>query len=423
MDVQTKNSNFRIAISQRLRRVSTKLGLSGHPFQIYVMLTASLLFSFGRNIAFPYLAMFLNGKIQDGGLGFDSSLVGFMIMIGGLSSTLALLVAGSLCDRFGRKRMMIFSIIPQTILTAGFAYAHAYSEFLLLYAATGVIGAFYDPAYSAMVADLVQPERREQVYGLSYMIGNVGTMIGPPIGGIIASMNGYSVLFLYAAFFAAGAAVTVTLLVKETQPKDSSYASFFQFAGIFKDRIFIFFCFLGAMTSLVYSQLYGLLSVYTQYIGFEPYVFGIFFSVNGLMVVLLQIPLRLGTMRIGATKAFIIAQTLYAVGFTSFMFATSFQQFLAGVVVLTLGEIVFVPASSAFVANIAPADMRGRYMAMAGLFFGIGSSAGSQIAFSIFGALADKQLTWGILGIIGFATSIGYALMLKMTRKKQKQTC
>lgn len=177
------------------------------------------------------------------------------------------------------------------------------------------------------------------------------------------------------------------------------------------------------MTSLVYSQLYGLLSVYTQYIGFEPYVFGIFFSVNGLMVVLLQIPLRVGTMRIGATKAFIIAQTLYAVGFTSFMFATTFQQFLAGVIVLTLGEIVFVPASSAFVANIAPADMRGRYMAMAGLFFGIGSSAGSQIAFSIFGALTDKQFTWGILGIIAFATSIGYALMLKMTRKKQQQTC
>jgi MFS family permease len=429
MKVQTRKSDFGTAMSQRFLRVSSKLGLSGHPAQIYIMLAASFLFSLGRNIAFPYLAMFLNGKIQDGGLGFDSSLVGFMIMIGGLSSTFALLVTGSLCDKFGRRRMMMLSIIPQTILTAGFAYAHAYSEFLLLYAASGVIGAFFDPAYSAMVADLVQPESREQVYGMSYMIGNVGTVIGPPVGGIIASLSGYSVLFLYAAFLAAGAAVAITLLVKETQPASSSYASFSQFAGIFRHRIFIVFCLLGALTSFVYSQLYGLLSVYTQYVGFEPYVFGIFFSVNGLMVVLLQIPLRLGTMRIGAAKSFIIAQTLYALGFTSFMFATSFLQFLTGVIVLTLGEIIFVPASSAFVANIAPADMRGRYMAMAGLFFGIGSSAGSQIAFSIYGALSTKQLTWGILGIIGFATSIGYVLMWKMagTKKKpavgNKETC
>ena len=146
--------------------------------------------------------------------------------------------------------------------------------------------------------------------------------------------------------------------------------------------------------------------------------FGILFSVNGLMVVLLQIPLRMGTTKIGPAKAFIIAQTLYAAGFTSFMFATTFLHFLGGAAVLTLGEIVFVPASLAFVANLAPADMRGRYMAMAGLFSGIGGSAGSQIAFSIFGALSDKRLTWGILGIIGFTTSFGYVLLYRATRAR-----
>ena len=58
--------------------------------------------------------------------------------------------------------------------------------------------------------------------------------------------------------------------------------------------------------------------------------------------------------------------------------ARSFEQFVAGMVVLTLGEITFVPASSGFVANLAPIDKRGRYMAMAGLFFGIGSAAGHK---------------------------------------------
>jgi MFS family permease len=90
-------------------------------------------------------------------------------------------------------------------------------------------------------------------------------------------------------------------------------------------------------------------------------------------------------------------------------------------VVLTLGEITFIPASSGFVANIAPIDKRGRYMAMAGLFFGIGSAAGSQIAFSIFGALANKELTWGILGLIGFTTIIGYTILFKMANKAEKE--
>jgi len=182
----------------------------------------------------------------------------------------------------------------------------------------------------------------------------------------------------------------------------------------------VFFCFMGTLTNLVYTQLYGLLSVYTQHIGFEPYIFGIFFSINGAMVVSLQIPIRKGTMKLGPAKAFIVAQLMYAAGFAYFMFATSFLEFLTGVAVLTLGEIIFFPASQGFVANLAPADMRGRYMAMAGLFFGIGGSAGSQIGFSIFAMLADKRLIWGILGIVGFATLIGYGYLLRITNRNNK---
>ena len=385
------------------------------------MLVLGLVFSLGRNIAFPYLAMFLTGSSQSGGLQFDPSLVGFMIMLGGLTYTLALLVTGNLCDRFGRKKMMVASMIMQAILTVGFAYVNSYVEFLLLYAATGILGSFYDPAQNAMIADLVQPERREEVYGLSYMISNIGTMAGPLIGGIIASTSGYPILYVYAAIFAAIASAGLALAIKESYcPTEVNRFSVSQFARIFRDKIFILFCFMGALTNLVYSQLYGLLSIYTQYVGFEPYIFGIFFSVNGTMVVALQIPIRKASVKIGATKAFIIAQLLYAAGFTYFMFATSFAQFLAGIIVLTLGEIIFVPASSGFVANLAPANMRGRYMAMLGLFFGIGGAAGSQIAFTIFAQLTDKKFTWGILGIIGFATLIGYVLLLKMAKRQNR---
>lgn len=409
------------AIGKWFLRASSKVGLSGLPFQIYVMLVLGFVFSIGRNIAFPYLAMFLAGKVEDGGLGFDPSLVGLMFMIGGLTYTFALLATGSLCDRFGRKKMMVASIVPQMVLTAAYAFAGTFVEFLLIYAVNGVVIAFYDPAFSAMVADLVGPERREEVYGLSYMLSNIGTIFGPPIGGIIAALSGYSVLFLYAAFFSAVCAFAIVLVIKESSPGGVSRISFNKFAGIFKDRIFIIFCFMGTLTNVVYTQLYALLSVYMQDVGFEPYFFGILFSINGAMVVALQIPIRKGTMRMGPVKAFLVAQLLYAVGFSYFMFATSFLEFLAGVVVLTLGEITFFPASQGFVANLAPADMRGRYMAMLGLFFGIGGSAGSQIGFSIFGMLADKRLIWGILGIVGFTTLLGYGYLLKITNRSNKR--
>lgn len=383
------------------------------------MLGLGFVFSLGRNIAFPYLFMYLT-ETQNGGLGLDAALVGSVFFVGGLTYTFTLLVTGSLCDRFGRKTMMITSLIPQTLLVAVFFFVRTYPEVMLTYAGISIAGAFFDPAYGAMIADLVQPDRREQVYGLSYMINNVGTIVGPLIGGIVVGISGYAVLYLYAAIFAAATVTGIVSLMRESKPVEIRETSLSQFAGIFRERLFIFFCFLCALTSLIYSQLYGLLSVYTQYVGFDPIVFGILFSVNGAMVVALQIPIRIGATRIGPAKTFVIAQTLYAVGFTFFMVAVGFNGFLTGVVILTLGEIMFVPASSGFVANLAPSDKRGRYMAIVGLFLGIGSSAGYLIAFTLYDMLADKKVTWGILGLIGFATVFGYLLLLRMAKQKAK---
>lgn len=398
-----------------------KLGLTNLSFQIYVMLIISLLFSIGRNMAFPYLAMYLTGEKAHKGLEIDPTLVGFMLMVGGLAYVLALPATGSLCDRFGRRKMMLSSAIPQIVLTAGYAYANTFIDFLLLYVTMGIIGALYEPAYSSMIADLVQPSRREEVYGLSYMITNIGTIIGPLMGGFIASTDGYAILFMYAAIFTAICAAIVLLLIKESYPKgESNKITMTQLAGIFKDRIFILFCFTGALTNIVYSQLYGLLSVYTEYVGLQPYVFGTLFSVNGAMVVALQIPIRKVAMKIGSTKSFIVAQLLYAAGFTYFMLSRDFLQFLIGVIVLTLGEITFFPASSGFIANLSPADMRGRYMALSGLFFGIGGSVGSLIGFRLYATLLKKELTWGILGAIGFATMPGYLYLLKADKRKRE---
>jgi len=419
MASQGKSSRF-TRVTQLFLRFSTRIGLANLPSQIQTLLGLGLVFSLGRNIAFPYLAMFLTGAKSTGGLQIDPSLIGFMLMVGTLTNTFAYLVTGNLCDRFGRRRMLVFSLAAVSVLTAGFAFVKTYDEFLALYAVLGIVLAFFDPAQSAMIADLVSPERCEEVYGLSYMIGNVGTMIGPLIGGFIASTNGYPPLFVVAAVFSLLAAGGFALFIQESYALENvKEFSLAQFAGIFRDNVFILFCITGIFTSMVYSQLYGLLSVYTLYLGFEPYVFGILFAVNGTMVVLLQIPIRRLAVRAGPTKAFIIAQLLYAAGFTGFMFATNFTQFLLGVIVLTLGEITYVPASSGFVANLAPADMRGRYMAVAGLFFGIGSAAGSQLAFALFASLNDKRLTWGILGLVGFLTLIGYILLHRTFNQKR----
>jgi MFS family permease len=406
---------------QPFSSVFSKAGLSGLSSQVYILVFLGFLFSLGRNIAFSYLAMFLAGKTSTGGLAFDPSLVGLMLTIGGLTSTFALPAAGHLCDRFGRRRMMLYSLVPQVALTLGFAYVRAYAEFLLLFTALAIVMALYQPAHSTMIADLVEPERREHAYGLDYMIGNVGFMVGLPVGGLIASTSGFSVLYFYCAVLTAAAAAGISLLIKESKPEQGLSAPMYDFASLFRNKVFMLFCLMMFFTNFLYAQFYSLLSVYTDHLGFEPYVFGALSSIAGAMVVTLQIPIRLSTVRIGPAKAFIIAQTLFSAGFICFMFASNFIEFLAAIAVLTLGEITFYPAASAFAANLASADMLGRYIAVMGLFSGIGGSTASIAVFSIYGTLNNKATVWGIWGAFGFAVLPGYFLLSKITKNHKNK--
>jgi hypothetical protein len=63
--------------------------------------------------------------------------------------------------------------------------------------------------------------------------------------------------------------------------------------------------------------------------------------------------------------------------------------------------------------------MRGRYLALMGLFFGIGGSTASLTIFSIYGLLADKSLIWGIWGTLGFAILPGYLMLFKMAKRNR----
>jgi len=403
-------------------RVAAGLGFSGLPLQIYLMLLITLIYSLGRNLAFPYLAIYLTSGAASGGLAIDPSVVGLTLMVGGLSSIAALLVSGSLCDRIGRKKMLLAFLYPTIFITLSFGFITAPEQIIVVYALMGVVGSFYDPAFMAMVADLIPPARREEVYGQAYMVGNVGTVVGPLIGGALLETLSYPSLFMITAIFVVAASVITTIKIKETNPVRSiAQPVSGRFSGIPRDRLFITFCLLSAMTSIVYTQLYGLLSVYTEYLGLPAYQFGILFSLNGAMVVLLQIPIRKYAMRIGSTSSFILAQTLYSIGFSLFFFSRDLSLLLLGDVVLTLGEITFVPASNGFIANLAPMDKRGRYMAFAGLFSGLGSSVGSFIGFGFYGLLPHKEQVWALLGGIGALTVPGYALLHRKAEQRRSQ--
>jgi MFS family permease len=99
--------------------------------------------------------------------------------------------------------------------------------------------------------------------------------------------------------------------------------------------------------------------------------YGLILSLNAAMVVFLQFPITRRIEDYPPMLMMALGSALYAIGFAMYGFISVYWLFLVAMVIITIGEMLVAPVSQAVVANLAPDDKRGRYMAVFGFSFGI----------------------------------------------------
>jgi MFS family permease len=100
----------------------------------------------------------------------------------------------------------------------------------------------------------------------------------------------------------------------------------------------------------------------------------------------------------------------YMIGFGMFGFVAAVWLFALALIVITVGEMIIMPTSSALAANFAPDDMRGRYLAVYGVAWGLPSIVGPSAA----GLILDNYnpfLLWYIGAGICAAAIGGFFLL------------
>ena len=154
---------------------------------------------------------------------------------------------------------------------------------------------------------------------------------------------------------------------------------------------------------LLASQLYSTLSIYsTKVVGISRKAMGSIYSLNGTMVLLLQIPLvaLLKRLKTPLTLQLLMGALLYCVGYFQLGFAGGAAAIAIAVVVVTLGEIIFQPALYAAASSSADSGNAGRVMSVSSLMRGVGYSVGPWIGGQLFGRVSSFTL-WTVLS--GFA--------------------
>lgn len=387
-----------------------------YPRQFWVLFVSELINSAGAGLVFPFLSLYLSRHLN-----FSMTDVGMFFGLYAVISTFSQLAGGSLVDRIGRKPVMLFSMFGNAVAVLGFGLggplmsapgALRLGVIAVIITALGLTGAAFGPAVNAMVADLVESQKRSQAYGLLRVVQNLGIAIGPAVGGLIATHSSYLLLFAISAVASAIYGVMIALYIRETLPKRALGAQTAvqpKGAGmgdVLRDRVFMLFTLLSMAVLLSYSQMTTTLPVYLNR-GFavSEQWFGLMMSLNAGMVVLFQFSVTRITSRYGRSVMMALGAVFYALGFGLFAGGSlwtligALPFFFLAQAVLTTGEMIIVPVSQAFAADIAPQDMRGRYMGVFGLAYTAGYGLGPML-----GGLVMDQLGGQYIWYAAFAS-------------------
>ncbi len=386
--------------------------------QVWLLVAGSLINTFGTSIAYPFVSLYLF-KYR----GIPMTDIGLALFVAAGAGGLVSVAGGEMCDRFGRKIMLNAGLFLQMVAFILLGYAiladMGYIEFMLFMVLKEVSGGLYRNVPQVMVADTVEPGERNGAFSLIRIGANLGFALGPIFGGILASYS-YAAMFIVTAL-TSGVFMLITLfLLRDTRPDERDVAAHAGHAPMWNNAPFLIYCAVSVIGSLVYSNLFTTFGTFSGgFIQVPESMVGVLFSLNGFMVVFLQLPVTFYLERYRLTTSLIIGSLVYAAGFAFVGFCTGFWMLFAGMFVITMGELIVSPPLTTLLSQLAPPEARGRYMNVAAFV----SSGGTALGPAVGGQLMDHYagnivMMWLILGALEVACAAGYLyLRLKLTSR------
>lgn len=388
-----------------------------YPRQFWLVSFGVLLSSAGSSLIWPFQLIYISRILT-----LPISSVATLISISSATGLAASFFGGAIADRFGRKMIMFGAQAAHGLAYLLMSQAHTYLGFVIPMTIMGAAMPFYAIGSDAMMADIIPSEKRTGAFAILRMINNAGIAIGPAIGGLIVAKS-YSIAFSLAATGMISYSLLLLTFARETLRRQENPGIFQEketlggYGRVLGDGSFVGFVATITLGMIAPLMMWTLLAVYTnKYYGVPEYLYSWMPITNALMCVFVQYPVTMFTRRLRAKTAITLGMFVYALGVGSVAVMTSFWGFWLSMVIMSMGELILVPTGSKYVADIAPADLRGRYMSVYWLTWGIARSAAPMVGGYLHDAIVPQAIWWGGLAI-GLTSTLGLFLLSRRTEE------
>jgi DHA1 family tetracycline resistance protein-like MFS transporter len=289
----------------------------------------------------------------------------FLTLIYGLMQFIFAPILGSLSDRYGRRPVLLFSLLGFGLDYIFLAFAPSIGWLFLGRMISGITGASITTA-SAYMADISDEKNRAQNFGMIGAAFGLGFIIGPMLGGLLGEL-GTRLPFLVAAGLALVNALYGYFVLPESLDMEhrrafdlkranpiGSLKNLNKYPAVFGLIIALLFIYIAAH-SVQSNWSFANINKF----GWTPKTIGISLAVVGVLISLVQgLLIRVVNPKLGNEKSVYIGIALYALGLTLFAFATQGWMMFLFLVPYCLGGISG-PALQAIISLHVPKNEQG----------------------------------------------------------------
>lgn len=359
--------------------------------------------------------------------GFDLIFAGQVLSAYGAGHLLGGWIGGWFSDRIGALRIQFSSLLISGMGYLVMERLTSAGSLLFIALLIGIAAEAFRPANASSLAAFAPPALRTRAVALNRMALNLGFAVGPALGGFLA-LYSYSWLFWVDGVTCIAASFLLRYLFRHRWQETTSASAEGDVATHhgchpLKDRPFLAFTGLTVVAAFCFFQCWSTFPVFLNEVyGLDTSHFGLLLSWNAFLILAFEMILTHRSERFHPLAVAGFGFFLLPLGLALLPLGKSFLFAFAVMSVISLGEMLGIPAAGGWVANRASVVHRGKYMGIHTMAWGaafiVAPGAGTWI-YQHHG----PNLLWGIVGLLGIVVWAGFLLLKRYSCSTAASPC
>lgn len=399
---------------------------SGLPRQVWLLALVNFINRSG-GMVLCFLTLYLTEKLH-----YSIVDAGYAMSFFGIGAVGGSLLGGRLTDTFGYRIVQLVTLTATGFSFIWLLFVHDFWWFCLALFCCSLVSEAFRPANAVAIRMNSSPENRTRAYSLMRLAFNLAISIALVFGGWLIT-KGWSFIFCIdsaTCFLAATALYYFLPKMKQgekqretvehapgislnTIPKTNNLELEKTSARVspYGDSTYLLFVVLTFFSALVFMQIiWTIPAFFKQTYHWSEWVIGAVSAVNGVVVMLVEMPLVFGIEGKRSNLWFIrFGIFLYAVCYAALLLPFEYRWFAAlfYMTIISFGEILAMPFSTTWITKRSPIHAQGQYLALYGVAYSLANIAAPVFGTQIIAAYGYSAF-WSAITVIALATAAGF---------------